>query len=173
MISNLSLGTTVLVVSILISGILIPVGVFASPIFETDTTQDGDFYFTPEQSIGPPTIAQLQVSDLDVVVFNGTSSQEVFLSFTDPSKGISYLSFTNDQITNPNTGLAYFYDLTNDTSTVQLNENNVAGGTNFICNVASQPKVSVTDTHVFVTWLDALDDDGGGSGSGVCNGTAE
>jgi len=39
MISHLSLKTTVLVVSILLSGILIPIGVFASPIFETLTAE--------------------------------------------------------------------------------------------------------------------------------------
>ena len=53
MTSNLSLRTTVLVVSIVFSGLLIPYAAFASPIFETDSVKVGSgfvFDFEPEQS---------------------------------------------------------------------------------------------------------------------------
>ena len=48
--SNISLRTS-FVVSILLLAVIVPVGVFASPIFETDTVRDaGTFKSEPEQS---------------------------------------------------------------------------------------------------------------------------
>ncbi len=86
MTSNLSLRTTVLVVSILLSGILIPYTAFASPIFETDTQATGNSFFGPEQSITTPLWFDFatdnekpQISNLDVVVYD---ENEVFVIFT-------------------------------------------------------------------------------------------
>ena len=92
MTSHLSLRTTVLVVSILISGILIPIGVFASPIFETDTTETGTSFFEPEQSIAnplwfidPDENIRTQITNLDVVVYDET---EVYVIFDDLSSSV-------------------------------------------------------------------------------------
>jgi len=101
MISNLSLKTTVLVVSILISGILIPYTVFASPIFENDSFKVGpgpEFRFEPEQSWSRITTdvavaGQGKISSVDVVVFEGETLQEVYILFVDqavvPKKNLS------------------------------------------------------------------------------------
>ena len=81
MTSNLSLKTTVLVVSILISGILSPIGVFASPIFETEKAETGNSFFEPEQSIANPLWylksfgapnEHSQITNFDVVVYDET-----------------------------------------------------------------------------------------------------
>jgi hypothetical protein len=153
---NLSL-TQIFAISVLVLAVVVPVGVFASPIFETGTAIDGNFYFEPEQSIANPFFGLGQVSDIDVVVMaNATDPtlQEVFVSFRHPSKGIAYLTYTNNEIENSISTSPYFVDVFNNTSTVLLNENDEGVS---ICNVASQPKVSVTDTHVFASWLDFQD----------------
>jgi len=168
MISNLSLRTTVLVVSILISGILIPIGIFASPIFETETAETGNSFFEPEQSISNPLyliqvanfpgdgVIESQISNLDVVVYD---TSEVYLVYLDVSLGVTnvFLTITNSSITNGTSGQPYFVDSFNSTTTIQLNENdwdNFVSGGPFICNSATQPKIAVTDSHVFVAWND-------------------
>ncbi len=91
MISYLSLRTTVLVVSILISGILIPYTVFASPIFENDSFKVGpDFRFEPEQTWAKPTSSGVSdgkgaISSVDVVVYEGETLQEVYVLFLEYS----------------------------------------------------------------------------------------
>jgi len=163
MITHLSLRTTVLVASILISGILIPVGVFASPIFETETAETGNSFFEPEQSIANPLWfidsdnENSQITNLDVVVYDET---EVYVVFGDLSSSSSvsnvFLSYTNSSIANVTNG--FFVDSFNATQTVQLNENNWDNwGLSNICNDAFQPKIAVTDSHVFVAWRDQLD----------------
>ena len=156
MISHLSLRTTVLVVSILLSGILVPYTAFASPVFETDTQATGNSFFETEQSITTPLYFSFatdnedpQISDLDVVVYDETEVYVVFknsISFS----GLSnvYLSYTNSSITNGPNG--YFVDSLNSTQTVQLNENGwdrstAIGAFNpvntLLCHSAFEPKL--------------------------------
>ena len=175
MISHLSLKTTVLVVSILISGILIPIGIFASPIFETDTNETGDSFFQPEQSISNPLYnfqvdnngglaanVASQISNLDVIVYDTSEVYVIFQENSLSTAGVGvtnvFLSWTNSSTINGTSGQPYFVDSFNSTQTVQLNENdwdNFEGfGYPFVCNAATQPRIAVTDSHVFVAWTD-------------------
>ena len=167
MINNLSL-ISLLAISVL-TLVMVPITVFAAPVFETDTDFIDDlpsdtFYgaFAPEQSIAYPFYddwLDTQISDLDVVVMaNATDQtlQEVFVIYTDQKRTTStFLSYTNNLILGP-TGLPYFVDSLNTTQTVLLSENDREGGTQLgsVCNDSSLPKISVTDSHVFVTWRD-------------------
>jgi len=180
MMSNLSLKTTVLVVSILLSGILIPYTVFASPIFETDSVLVGDgildFTFEPEQSWSWPDDDSPfggKISSTDVAVYDGAISQEVyvlFVEYTQNPKKI-YLAYTNDTTQHPNTGSPYFVNSTNNESTVKLNKEIPTGGSQF-CNTPhitanTLPQVAVTASHVFVSWVDIID-----GVPGACDGNA-
>ena len=166
---NFSLKSTI-VFSILFT-VFVPIAVFAAPVFVTDTTGtsaegpaplDPIFYFDPEQSIVNPLYFDnfartTQVSDTSVIVIaNATDPtlQEVFVTFLDASKTSTvYLSYTNNLIKNFTGGSPYFVDSFNSTQTVMLSENDfdIAALPNTACNIASQPKIAVTDSHVFVS----------------------
>jgi len=169
MTSNLSLRTTVLVIAILFSGILIPYTAFASPIFETDSAETGNSYFETEQSITNPLYFHWtpdnepsKVSNLDVVVYDETETFVIFTDFSNANGNRNiFLSFTNSSIANVTNG--FFVDLHNSTQTVMLNENGfdvetfIGSGIQVdanLCHEATEPKISVTDTHVFVIWRD-------------------
>lgn len=172
--SNFSLKITVLVAAVLISGVLVPYTVSASPIFETDTAETGNSFFETEQSITNPlylttvtgnpaaNLEQATISNLDVVVYDDT---EVFMVFQDSHAAINnvFLSYTNSSIVNGTSTNGFFVDTLNSTQTVMLNENSfyVPNPAQFniplsftVCNGASSPKIAVTDSHVFVAWID-------------------
>jgi len=178
--SNLSLKTTVLFAAILISGVLVPYTVFASPIFETDTAETTNSFFETEQSITnplyytsvTPPFNSARISNLDVVVSDTPTGTEAFIIFQDsydaPLNNV-VLTYTNSSITNGTSTNSFFVDTINYTRTVILNENgfdvpaNRADGTGGpivnipppnLCNTASSPKIAVTDSHVFVAWID-------------------
>ena len=166
---NFSLFTSVLVFSLLIT-VLVPFAVFAAPIFESDTVPNGtipNFFFEPEQSITNPlyfdnSVFVTQITDLDVVVRANASNpeiHEVFVTFLDQrATDTVYLAYTNNLITSFS-GAPYFVNSFNTTQTVVLSENNreLSAVTTTVCNIASQPKVAATDSHVFVTWIDQTD----------------
>jgi len=170
MISNLSLRTTVLVVSILISGILIPYAAFASPIFETETAETTNSFFEPEQSIANPLWffddfsfnENSRITNLDVVVYDETEVYVVFgdLSSTSNISNV-FLSYTNSSIINVTNG--FFVDTFNVTQTVQLDfdsfDRTFPAFDSSTCTVATDPKIAVTDSFVFVAWKDELDDE--------------
>jgi len=162
MMSHLSLKTTVLVVSILISGILIPYSVFASPIFENDSFQPGgaaDFHWEPEQTwSNEDGSGKARVTSTDVAVFAGETLQEVYVIFVANPDGAGprvHLAYTNNVTLNPFSGSPYYADFFNTTSTVKLNENDSPQFCNFpIISPNVLPQVAVTVSHVFVSWLD-------------------
>ena len=158
--SNLSLRTTVLVTAILISGVLAPYTVFASPIFETGTVNSGVMFesrFNPEHSISAPPMGwAAKILEVDVNVFDGATLQEVYISFENPAVGFdSFLAYTTDVTQHPIDKLPYYLGTTNSSQIVKLNKNNAGSD----CDAAFKPKVAVTTSHVFVTWLDQKDSD--------------
>jgi hypothetical protein len=162
---NLSLIQT-FAISVLVLTVIVPVGVFASPIFETDTIDEdpGFFLFEPEHSIAVSDLSGDKISDLDVVVFDGPTAQEVYFTYLAPDHSFLYIGYTTNLLDNAPFGASpYSIDLAFPAQLVQLNEfvDDGAGGAE--CNIPSQPKISVTDSHVFVSWLDNKLDEVGGS----------
>lgn len=148
---NKILFSTVLSLMIF-SGTIISYHAFASPIFETDTTVTGAGNFLPEQSI---TINFDSVVDMDVAV-DGVGVHTIWIDGAAGQLSSLFYQYTDDVTFEPATGDPYFVDIfgilgfpPSPISDSLLNE----------CNAASQPKVKVTSTHIFIAWLDQQDTD--------------
>lgn len=164
--------TQVLAISVLILGVLVPIGVFAAPVFETGTVLVGPgFHFAPEQSwSNTDNSGNGQITEVDVLVYDGGAKQEVYVSFVLFTNPTVYLAYTDTLQLNANTGSPYFINFqTNSTQTVALSE--WTGQS--ICNQGSQPKVAVTSSHVFVSWIDREDTEGDVTVFTNCDGTVE
>lgn len=155
---NFSLSQ-LLVISVLILIVVVPVGLYASPIFKTDTTDvtGGSFQFEPEQSwTGIGTSGLGKIHSTDVVVFDGGSLQEIYIPFIESkSSSVAYLAYTDNlQLSSVNS--PYYIKFSNITQVIEMSEF-IPPTT--VCNIPSNPKVAVTTSHVFMSWVDQADPD--------------
>jgi len=132
----------------------------ASPIFETDTIATGAGNFLPEQSI---TINFDSVVDMDVAV-DGTGVHVIWIDGASGQLPSLFYQYTDDTILEPAEGDPYFVDVF---GTVTFPPSPVSDSLLTECNIALQPKIKVSDTHIFISWLDQQDADCDFSPDGV------